>query len=162
RPALFTAARYPVRAVRSRATKSSVSAPRSRLGSAPVNWEVIGACALLGGLAGVLGWAVTRGLEKQTKPRANLVRPGVGGAAIAASTQFVTPWLRARQTRAQIHDAGLGLFGSEAMANAYADAMLPILKDPRFAARLKAAGAGPKPELAVTTDNPAAASLAAS
>jgi hypothetical protein len=124
--------------------------------------QVMAVCGALGGVAGAIGWAATRGLEKRNKPRATAIRTGIVAGAVALGSQLVTPPLEARRARAEIRSAGTTLFGSERLGDAYAEAMLPVVKDPRFAERLKAAAGGPKPDLAVTTDNPAAAGLAAS
>jgi hypothetical protein len=127
-----------------------------------VIWETIVVTGALGGVAGMVAWVATRGLEKKNKPLAIGIRTGVVAAVVPLCTGLVAPRLEVRRARAEIREAGLALFGNGHVADIYADALLPIVKDPRFMDRLEAADGAPRPELAVNTANPAAAALTAS
>ena len=104
-----------------------------------MEWQILLIDALVGGVAGGLGALLTRKLAAEHKFARSLIGVALVVGGITAANRLIAPRLRTGKDQRDIAKVGQQLFGSEQAANLYASSLAPILRDPKFRARLTAA-----------------------
>jgi hypothetical protein len=102
-------------------------------------WIAVLVDALMVAWAAGVGWLLTRRMESRVT--AGAITTFVAVAAGVAGHQFVTPKAKHWWMWREIHTAGMTLFANERTAKAYADAVVPIMEEPIFQEKLRAAAA---------------------
>jgi len=98
-------------------------------------WIEIVVDGLLGGVAGVFAWFVTRKLGDEHRKKS--VIPAVCVAlAVVVGHQVVVPVVRAHRERRELYDAGLAIYGNPGATAAFVEAMAPIVRHPGLRASL--------------------------
>ena len=100
-------------------------------------WEIIAADAVVGAIAGALGWlAARRAAPTKNNSLTRIIPVVCVVTGYLVSGQTVNPVIRDWKMRRDLRNAGLALYGNERAADLHARAMAPILRNLRFNPRL--------------------------
>jgi len=110
---------------------------RTAYAGGAMDWQFVLLDGAVGALAGALGWFFTRNAKEPIGRRTQVIRIATVVVGIVGGQQFLTPIAKDWKMRRDLHAAALDLYGNEESAALHTQLLLPIIKSPRFEARIK-------------------------
>jgi hypothetical protein len=99
-------------------------------------WELIVADAVIGALAGGLGWLATRRLRRTRKDSARNVQVAFVVLAVVIGGQLLGPMVKAWKTRRELLAVSLKTYGNAGAAAFNVETLEPIVQNPKLRDRL--------------------------
>jgi hypothetical protein len=99
-------------------------------------WEFVALEAVIGALAGALGWLATRRLRQTRKDGARNIQVAFVVLGVVLGGQLLRPMLESWKTRREILAVSLKTYGNARTAALNVETLAPVLRNPKLRARL--------------------------
>lgn len=101
------------------------------------DWEFVVVEAVIGALAGALGWIATRRLRQTRKDGARNIQVAFVVLGVVLGGQLVRPMVESRKTRRELLAVSLKTYGNGGAAALNVETLAPVLRNPRLKDRLQ-------------------------